>query len=303
MDILTHTYTLPQWILFFFIYCFIGWIWECCYVSVRVKKWTNRGFMRGPILPIYGSGAITLLFTTLPVRNNVILTFIVSLISATCLELVTGIVMEAIFKVRYWDYSECFLNFKGHICFKASMAWGIAGVLLVFFVNKPIARVVTSIPLNVAELIALLFTVTASCDFGASFRTAMDVRELVIRLSESGERQIKRIEKRVDVMAAVYGDEFGKLKKEYLNKIEEIRVTGQDRLEELVENGQEYAARTLDKFLQLSEGQRKVLRRFIDANPDTTSKHDGISNILEHLKVFGQHQKNVLEKIDKHNIK
>lgn len=305
MDILTHAYTLSQWILFFFIYCFIGWIWECCYVSVRVRKWTNRGFMRGPILPIYGSGAITMLFATLPVKDNIVLTFIVSLVAATILELFTGMAMEAIFKVRYWDYSECFLNYKGHICFKASMTWGTAGVLLVFLINKPIAVAVTAMPKNVSELIALFLTVVTSCDFGASFRTAMDVRELVIRLSESGERQIKRIEKRVDVMAAVYGDELGKLKKEYLERIEELKASSQDRIEELVEGGQEYAVRTLDKLLTLSDGQRRALGRFIDSNPETSSKHENISNILEHLKEFRRQQKSgtIVKKIQKSDMK
>ena len=65
-------YSLNQWLLFFFIYCFIGWIWESCYVSVENKKWVNRGFLRGPMLPIYGFGAIIILVATIPVKENLI---------------------------------------------------------------------------------------------------------------------------------------------------------------------------------------------------------------------------------------
>ena len=65
-----YHYDLTQWLLFFFVYAFFGWIWESCYVSVRNKRWVNRGFLNGPFLPIYGFGAIAILWATLPVRNS-----------------------------------------------------------------------------------------------------------------------------------------------------------------------------------------------------------------------------------------
>ena len=65
-----HLYTTGQWVLLFFFYCFCGWVWECCYVSLRQRRWVNRGFLHGPVLPIYGSGAIIILFVTLPVELN-----------------------------------------------------------------------------------------------------------------------------------------------------------------------------------------------------------------------------------------
>ena len=64
-------YTLSQWMLFFYIYCFLGWVWESIYVSVCEKKLVNRGFLKGPFLPIYGSGAICILVVTIPVRGNI----------------------------------------------------------------------------------------------------------------------------------------------------------------------------------------------------------------------------------------
>ena len=63
-----QTYTVSQWLLFFFIYCFMGWVWESCYVSAKSGKWVNRGFLHGPALPIYGSGAIVILVSTIGVR-------------------------------------------------------------------------------------------------------------------------------------------------------------------------------------------------------------------------------------------
>ena len=64
-------YTIHQWLLLFYLYCFAGWIWESCYVSLKKRKWINRGFLKGPLLPIYGSGAIVVLVSTLTVKNNI----------------------------------------------------------------------------------------------------------------------------------------------------------------------------------------------------------------------------------------
>ena len=64
-----YVYTPGQWTLLFFFYCFCGWVWESCYVSAKQRQWVNRGFLHGPLLPIYGSGAIIILFVTLPVAD------------------------------------------------------------------------------------------------------------------------------------------------------------------------------------------------------------------------------------------
>ena len=72
-------YTQSQWILFFFFYCFLGWLWESGYVSVKKREWINRGFLRGPLLPIYGFGAISILWLTLPVREHLGLVFVIQI--------------------------------------------------------------------------------------------------------------------------------------------------------------------------------------------------------------------------------
>lgn len=87
-------YTFSTWLFFFYFYCFLGWVWETCYVSVLKAKWVNRGFMRGPFLPIYGSGAVVVLIFTLPFRTNAGLVFLVGMTSATLLEYFTGVAME-----------------------------------------------------------------------------------------------------------------------------------------------------------------------------------------------------------------
>lgn len=110
-------------LLYFFFYSFVGWIWESSYVSILTKRLTNRGFLTGPMLPIYGSGAVVMLCATYPVQSSDIGIFLLGLIAATILEYVTGVVMEALFQVRYWDYSDKKFNIQGHICLSSSLAW------------------------------------------------------------------------------------------------------------------------------------------------------------------------------------
>ena len=93
-------------LLYFFFYSFVGWIWESSYVSILTKRLTNRGFLTGPMLPIYGSGAVVMLCATYPVQSSDIGIFLLGIIAATILEYVTGVVMETLFQVRYWDYSD-----------------------------------------------------------------------------------------------------------------------------------------------------------------------------------------------------
>ena len=78
-----YVYTPGQWALLFFFYCFCGWVWESCYVSAKQRHWVNRGFLRGPLLPIYGSGAIIILFATLPVADNFWLVYFLGMLAAS----------------------------------------------------------------------------------------------------------------------------------------------------------------------------------------------------------------------------
>ena len=86
-------YNIYQWLIFFYIYCFLGWCIESTIVSVESKKMINRGFLSGPLLPIYGLGAVLVLFITLPFRDNLLAVYFVGMIGATILEYFTGWLM------------------------------------------------------------------------------------------------------------------------------------------------------------------------------------------------------------------
>lgn len=231
---MTYQYTFIQWLLFFFIYCFLGWVWESCYVSIKKREWINRGFLHGPMLPIYGSGAIIVLLCTIGVRDQVILIFLFGMTGATILEYVTGACMERLFRVRYWDYSHMPLNLKGYICLPVSLGWGAFSVLLVRVIHVPIENLVLQIPERIAEVVSVVCSSAFAVDFTLSFSEAMDLRDMLIRLSDSNEK-IQRLQKRLEVVSAFAEDGL----MQYQMKREERKMSRKEFLEGMIERQRE----------------------------------------------------------------
>ena len=260
-----HVYSAGQWVLLFFLYCFLGWVWESCYVSVCRRQWVNRGFLHGPLLPIYGSGAILILFVTLPAEENLWLVWLLGMIAATALEYVTGDVMERLFKVRYWDYSKKRFNLNGHICLSSSIAWGFFSILLVRFLPPPVGRLLTSVPAFLVDPAALALTAAFTVDVVRSTQAALDLREILTRLTEENE-ELRRIAKRVEVVSAFAEDDL----RRFREKTEVEKLLLQERLE---------SARTQRK-LRRREALEESLRR------RTSAKLKALRNIAQALEAY-----------------
>lgn len=184
-------YAWYEWLFFFFFYSFMGWVWESCYVSCKQRRWVNRGFLRIPMLPIYGSGAVLMLFVTIPCGDNLVLQYFVGAFSATLLELFTGWAMESMFKVKYWDYSNQRIQFRGYICLTSTIAWGTFTLLLTQVVHPPVEKFVTGqIPETAEIVLVTLVGIVFVGDTIYSFRTAFNMRralETMARLKEEME--------------------------------------------------------------------------------------------------------------------
>jgi len=213
-----YHYTVWQWLLFFYIYCFIGWCWETGFVSVKKHHFENRGFLSGPFLPIYGSGAIMMLIVAGPFHNLIAIYF-AGVLGATALELVTGIAMEAMFKVRYWDYSMKFCNYKGYICLGSSVAWGFFTIILTKYIHKPMEHFVLGQPTIVINLVSMALTAYMMADFALSFHGAFKWRNAMYKVKDAV-ADIGNLEDRVN---AIIGFADGKWQKytlqRHLNRI------------------------------------------------------------------------------------
>lgn len=185
-----YSYSMVQWLFFFYLYCFAGWCIESAYVSIRTRKLTNRGFMRGPFLPIYGSGAIMMLVVSMPFQDNIVMTYVAGCIGATVLEYVTGVTMELLFKMRYWDYSDKPLNFQGHICLGSTLSWGFLTILMTEIVHVPVERLVLSMPPKILAVVAYILTAGIFADFALSFKAAIDLRDVLVKMEQIKEEMM-----------------------------------------------------------------------------------------------------------------
>ena len=228
-----YVYSLGQWLLFFFLYCFLGWVWESCYVSAKRRQWVNRGFLHGPMLPIYGTGAVIILLATIPVRDSLWLVFLLGMLAATALEYVTGAAMEALFKVRYWDYSHKKFNFQGQICLESSLAWGFLTILMTRMIHKPIEALALWLPSSVLTGVTMVVTVIFAADFALSFKAALDLRDVLVRM-EQAKDELEKMQRRLDVILAVSEENWENRKKEWNQSVESTRAGFVQRRDELV---------------------------------------------------------------------
>lgn len=144
------------WALIFFIYSFVGWLVEVIRGLVLRHKFVNRGFLIGPICPIYGFGALLLTLTLSNIENPVAI-FCVSFIGGSALEYFTSFFMEKLFHVRWWDYSDRKIHLNGRICLTSSIYFGLAGILMVKFLNPLLLGLLSSLPSPLIITLAVIF--------------------------------------------------------------------------------------------------------------------------------------------------
>lgn len=159
----------------FLIYSFLGWILETTVVAVKDGKIVNRGITNGPLCPIYGVGALTIILTTLDVYNIFII-FIGSLIYGTFLEFLTGKLLERVNKAKWWDYSKKKFNLDGYICLEYSILWGILGALLVKIINPILMVAFNDINIFIRIIAICFFSVVTLIDLLTSFITIKAIK-------------------------------------------------------------------------------------------------------------------------------
>ena len=124
-------FRIDEVLLFFASYAIMGWIAEVIFAALRTGKFVNRGFLNGPLCPIYGFGVVAVVLALWPVKDNMILLFAGSLILTSALEFITGLILEKVFHDHWWDYSKEPFNIKGYVCLRFSIMWGLACVMVI----------------------------------------------------------------------------------------------------------------------------------------------------------------------------
>lgn len=149
--------SLATWILYFIIYGVIGYIFEVIYCSIQAGELKNRGFLYGPVVPIYAFGALIIVATSdwlnWPWWGN----FFLCIILCDTLEYLTSILLEKIFHMRWWDYSKNNrFHLNGRISLRTSLCFGFGGLMIIYWMHPLIAGGVGLLPDNIAILLAAL---------------------------------------------------------------------------------------------------------------------------------------------------
>ena len=251
-----------QWLFLFYLYSFAGWCWETLYVSILEKRFVNRGFMRGPFLPLYGTCGIMMLIVSRPYYDNIFLLYIAGCIGATAIELFTGVLMEALFKVRYWTYSHKKFNFKGYICLESSLFWGVPTVVFTHYLQLPIEKMMMMIPYRALSIVTILLTAYISFDFAVAFRTAIELRDVLIYM-EKAKAEMEKMQKRLEVLISTKGEEV----KEGIGSRLDVLTSTLDKTfnaakEKISLNPSAYVNEVKDEIFELYTKYRIITERF-----------------------------------------
>ncbi len=170
-----------DWFLWFVIYSFVGWVFESVQFSVYEKKLVNRGFLNGPLCPVYGFGAL-LIFLILDHRtDNLVILFFAAVALTTTLEYITAVILEKVFHAKWWDYSMFPLNFKGRISPLSSAVFGVLSVVGIKFIQPFVKSLTDQISQNAKLTLLLIFLVYLVLDFSITVRHVLTLNG---RLSE-----------------------------------------------------------------------------------------------------------------------
>lgn len=169
---------LEHYFLWFLFYSFVGWMYESILVSCQQHRLVNRGFLNGPLCPIYGTGAILGVAILGNVRNPIII-FLISMVGATILEYTTSWVMEQLFHARWWDYSNFRFNLQGRVCLLGALIFGLGGVGVVLGSQPYVERVTDMIPLPMLHTLVTVLALITIIDLAVTVTGMLEFEQVL----------------------------------------------------------------------------------------------------------------------------
>lgn len=175
-------FSLYEMCLLFIVWSFIGWAIEVCAHALKMGEYSNRGFLSMPICPIYGFGVLIITILLHPFMDIPILMFICSSLICTAFELFVGVTMKMIFHNVWWDYSDEHFNFKGYICLKTSILWGMGCLIVEYCAEPQIEWLVDSIPTTAGTVfigvMGVLIIIDCSNSVAAVYKLNLRLKEI-----------------------------------------------------------------------------------------------------------------------------
>lgn len=290
-------------LMYFFIYGFLGWCTEVAYAAIRERQFVNRGFLRGPICPIYGIGVTLVILLLKPLQDNIILLYIASVILVTILEGITGFVLDKVFHNKWWDYSKRPFNIGGYVCLVFSLIWGVACVLIVKFIHHVFEEGVEYFP-KMAGII--LVVVLSGILFVDLYTTVMNILKMNKHLAYMEEivNELNNISNELGTSIYKGVVEALEFRDEAKEKWEGATIEAKEKWEgattEAKEKWEEATAEVKERIAELEKQYKELLtkpsqvsKRLMKAFPamDSRDYKQAFSDIKERIKKLRKHKK------------
>ena len=211
--------------LCFCVYSFLGWVCETFYCSVGQWHFVNRGFLTGPVCPVYGFGALAVLYLLAPFARQPLLLFIAAMAVTSVLEYLTGLLLERLFHTRWWDYSQRRFNLHGRVCLRNSLLFGLIALIMVLFIHPAVQDALSRLPLRAAAALALLLAAVFTVDTVQSARSAF-------ALSKKAD-QLAALRAELREKSAAYRETLQQAISQHTADSEELRAAIRERLDTL----------------------------------------------------------------------
>lgn len=236
--------------LIFFLSSFFGYFLEVFWVFLGTKKLVNRGFLCGPIIPIYGIGAVLILFCLFRYYNDPIVVFVFGVIITSALEYFVSFLMEKLFHNRWWDYSDVPYNLNGRICFRNSFAFGVLALVIIYLVAPLFVMLFGVLSFKTWSIIALILFILVMLDTIYSIYVAYNLRHRIIIVEELKNEKLAKLpvifdKKLKELTEGIKGfpnrllKAFPDLEREYHNsfeKMKQYRLQEKEKRKQIKEN-------------------------------------------------------------------
>lgn len=237
----------------FIIYAFLGWCSEVAFAAVNKGKFVNRGFLNGPVCPIYGVGMLIVVLCLWSLRDRPLLLFLGSALLTTALEFVTGFVLERVFHDKWWDYSDMPFNIKGYVCLKFTILWGLAASFIIGAIHRFIYMLIEKTPFVLGVILLAVFSAAFIADFTVTLTALVKLPKKLKAMAEA-ERALRAVSDKI-------GENISDTTIAAKEKGEALAEENKSRLEELKAE-YEKKKKELSAMLERNFVQRRIFKAF-----------------------------------------
>lgn len=278
-------FSLYEMCLLFIVWSFIGWAIEVCAHALKMGEYSNRGFLSMPICPIYGFGVLIITILLHPFMDIPILMFICSSLICTAFELFVGVTMKMIFHNVWWDYSDEHFNFKGYICLKTSILWGMGCLIVEYCAEPQIEWLVDSIPTTAGTIfigvMGVLIIIDCSNSVAAVYKLNLRLKE-ISEISEKMYNSSQKLGKALADTALTAVDKGS----EAAAVIYEKKLEGQEKAAELKNDIRENISDMKEETVEKLRARYDALVAFSDKNVERMIKAFPSMHSVKYRKEF-----------------